>query len=66
MIKISYLREFVLLAETLNFSKTAEKSYITQPALSRHLALLEDEMGANAYGTDDEKGFSDTGWKDGI
>lgn len=46
MIKISYLREFVLLAETLNFSKTAEKSYITQPALSRHLALLEDEMGA--------------------
>ncbi len=46
MIKISYIQEYVTLAETLNFSKTAELCYITQPALSRHIAELEEDMGA--------------------
>lgn len=46
MVKLSYLNEFVSLAETLNFSKTAELSFLTQPALSRHIAALEEEMGA--------------------
>lgn len=46
MIKLSYISEYVLLAENLNFSKTAEMSYITQPALSRHISILEEEMGA--------------------
>lgn len=49
MIKLSYLSEFVTLAETLNFSKTAEQSYLTQPALSRHIAVLEEEMGAKLF-----------------
>ena len=41
MIKLNYIQEYILLAETLNFSKTAEMSYITQPALSRHILVLE-------------------------
>ncbi len=45
MIKLNYIQEYILLAETLNFSKTAEMSYITQPALSRHILVLEEEMG---------------------
>lgn len=45
MIKLNYIQEFVVLAETLNFSKTAEMTFITQPALSRHIAELEQEMG---------------------
>lgn len=46
MFKFNYIREFIILAETLNFSRTAEIAYITQPALSRHIAILEEEMGA--------------------
>jgi DNA-binding transcriptional LysR family regulator len=45
MIKMNYIQEYVTLVETLNFSKTAELLYITQPALSRHIASIEVEMG---------------------
>ena len=37
----NYFRE---LADTLNFSKAAGKLNITQPALSRCIAKLEDEL----------------------
>ena len=47
MIKFDYIQEFITLAETLSFSKTAELNFITQPALSRHIAMLEKEMGTN-------------------
>ena len=43
--KIEYLREFVLLAQTLNFSTTADKLYMTQSVLSRHISSLEGELG---------------------
>ena len=46
MIKISYIQEFVMLVDTLNFSRAAELTHITQPALSRHIAVLEEEVGA--------------------
>ena len=36
---------FCLLAKTLNFSKAAEKMYITQPAFSRMIESLENELG---------------------
>ena len=35
------LEEFVMLANILNYSKTAEKLFISQPVLSRHIAELE-------------------------
>ena len=45
MIKLSYMKEYISLAEILNFTKTANKLSITQPALSRHITLIEEEMG---------------------
>lgn len=42
---LSYFSEFVTLAETLNFSKAAELSCVSQPALSNHIKALEEELG---------------------
>ncbi|MGI6033614.1 MAG: LysR family transcriptional regulator [Coriobacteriales bacterium] len=46
MYKFHYIAEFLELSNTLNFSKTADHCYITQPALSRHIAALEKDVGA--------------------
>lgn len=43
--KIDYFREFVVLADYLNFSAAAEHLFITQPVLSRHMAALEEDLG---------------------
>lgn len=47
--KLNYIEEYVILAETLNFSKTAELTHITQPALSRHITVIEEEIGAKLF-----------------
>jgi DNA-binding transcriptional LysR family regulator len=39
------LRHLISLAESASFSKSAEALYITQPALSRSIRALEDELG---------------------
>lgn len=41
---IERLRLFVTVADCLNFTKAAEKMYISQPTLSRHIADLEDAL----------------------
>lgn len=43
--KISHIREFLLLVSNRNFSKTAEQLYMAQSALSRHISSMEDELG---------------------
>ena len=43
--KLEYLREFVALARELNYTETAHNLYIAQPALSRHIASIEKELG---------------------
>ena len=45
MIRIDYIREFVRLADELNFSRASEDMYITQSSLSRHVSILESELG---------------------
>lgn len=45
MLKINYLYEYIALVELKSFSKAAERNYITQPALSRHIACIEEEFG---------------------
>lgn len=42
---IKYMLEFVELARTRNITKTADALFISQPALSRHIALMEAELG---------------------
>ena len=43
--RISHIREFMLLASNRNFSKTAADLYMAQSALSRHIASMEEELG---------------------
>ena len=43
------LRLFLALSETLNFSKAAERSYMTQPALSKAIKDLEEELGLTLF-----------------
>lgn len=39
------LRIFLVLADSLNFSKTAEKMFMTQPSLSKAIRELEENLG---------------------
>ena len=43
---IQQIKNFLVLCETLNFRKAAEQINIVQPALSRQIQLLENEVGA--------------------
>lgn len=43
--KLDYLREFIVLADLCNFTKAADQLFLTQSALTRHIASLESEMG---------------------
>jgi DNA-binding transcriptional LysR family regulator len=46
---IQQIKNFVILGETLNFRMAAEQINIVQPALSRQIQLLENEMGAMLF-----------------
>jgi DNA-binding transcriptional LysR family regulator len=43
---VQQLKNFLALCETMNFRKAAEQINIVQPALSRQIQLLENEVGA--------------------
>lgn len=43
------LNEFYILSMTLSYSETAEKLYISQPALSRHIQSMEDELNVHLF-----------------
>ncbi len=47
--KLDYIREFLVLAECRNYTLAAQKLYITQPALSRHIAALEKDLGTRLF-----------------
>lgn len=44
-LKLEYIREYLELAGTLNFSTAAQKLFISQPTLSRHIRSMEEELG---------------------
>lgn len=43
--EIDHLREFVVFAETLNYSIAAKRLFIAQPTLSQHIRRMEQELG---------------------
>ena len=46
------LEEFRVLATVLNYSKAAERLYLSQPILSRHIKALEQELGVSLFERD--------------
>lgn len=49
---IEYLEEFIALGQCLSFTEAAKHCNITQPALSKHLASLERELGVQLVDRD--------------
>src|ERR1700752_2010154 len=47
--ELRHLRYFVVVGETLSFNKAAAKLRIAQPALSRQVRDLEDEIGVDLF-----------------
>ncbi len=47
--KLDYLKEFVVLANCLNYSTAARELFITQPSLSKHIARVEEELGVKLF-----------------
>ncbi|MDR1183674.1 MAG: LysR family transcriptional regulator [Coriobacteriales bacterium] len=46
---VEHIREFVILAKNLNFTKAASELFITQPGLSRHIASLEADLDVKLF-----------------
>lgn len=47
--ELRHLRYLVVLGQELHFARAAEKLFITQPALSRQIQQLEEEMGVKLF-----------------
>ena len=52
---ISYCNELVVLADCLSFSQAADRLFITQSTLSKHVATAEKEAGFRIFDRDTSK-----------
>lgn len=51
-VTLQSLRLFLRVAQTLSFSETARLEHVSQPALSRTIRLLEDQLGVRLFDRD--------------
>jgi DNA-binding transcriptional LysR family regulator len=49
MVDIDKISTFVRAAETLNFSEAAKQLHVSQPTVSHHIRILEQEMGTTLF-----------------
>ena len=52
------LSTFLELYETKNYTKTAEKLHMTQPAVTQHIKYLEQYYGTKLFYYDEKKDFT--------
>lgn len=49
--QLDHIKEYLVLSETLNFSLSAERLFISQSTLSRHVQAMEKELGFSLVAT---------------
>ena len=54
--ELSYIREFVVLAETGNYLEAADALFIAQSSLSRHIKSIELDLGSPLFDRTTRKG----------
>ena len=52
MMDVGRIKEFLFLADTLSFSETSKRFYMSQSVLSKHIAAMEDELECKLFDRD--------------
>src|SRR5690349_12179987 len=60
-VNLVFIRYFLAVADTGNFTTAAERCHVTQPTLSAGIARLEEEVGARLFDRGRRSGLSAAG-----